>query len=534
MSRYPPFTTSYRDDPQTHTLSAASTGRPESTELTDYWENNQVPAPHRFADNPQTSPFDPRDSLDHNPFETTSDPFDPYSRQVPQPQGDMHTGYDYRGGPGAGIGDEYNALNHSGSNGNRDFGAVPRSQPWTNEKSAGGSRRRKVLIISGIAGLVVIAIIGIVVGVVVSKSHKPSDTTTSPSGDKSHPSSSSLFSKNLNANVTGNYFNVVPWNDNNDPSSFKKDDNLKNAFWAVAYTPFGSQIPDCGSNLEAVIEDMQLISQITTRLRLYGADCNQSALVLDAIQRTKVDLTVWLGNYVLPDDDAGYERQRDEINSALQTFGADHVEGVTVGNEFMLNYLNAHGAGVSDPNSDVGNQGAQYLISKISDTRNSLKGLKLGKTLQVGTADAGAFFNNMVLGAVDYGMANVHPWFANQTIDAAASWTTSFFQDTDIAAANAVANKPQMYIAETGWPTNSKDPGSGSDGPSIASVDNLQIFVNNFVCPSNSGGINYFFFEVFDEPWKDAQFGGVEGYWGLFNYNKTVKAPLTFPTCSHS
>jgi exo-beta-1,3-glucanase (GH17 family) len=75
----------------------------------------------------------------------------------------------------------------------------------------------------------------------------------------------------------------------------------------------------------------------------------------------------------------------------------------------MLNYLNAHGNGESDPNSDIGNQGAQILISKIQDTQSSLKGLNLGKTLQVGTADAGAFFNNMVLAAVDYGMANVHP-----------------------------------------------------------------------------------------------------------------------------
>lgn len=528
MSRYPPFSSSYRDDPQPHSLSSLSAGRPESTELTDYWENNQVPAPHRFAENPQANPFDPRDSLDHNPFDHTSEPFDPYSRQVPQPEGDMHTGYDYRNGPGAqaGSGDEYNPL----GGGNRDF--APSSQPW-NEKSSGGSgRRRKVLIISGIAGLAVLVIIGIIVGVVVSKSHKSSGTGSGSSGNKS--ASSSLFTKNPNANETAAYFNVVPWNNNNDPSSFQKDANLKNAFWGVAYTPFGSQIPDCGSNLEAVIEDMQLISQITTRLRLYGADCNQSALVLDAIQRTKVDLTVWLGNYVLPGDDAGYTRQRDEINSALQTFGTDHVEGVTVGNEFMLNYLNANGNGVSDPNSDVGNQGAQILISKISDTRTSLKGLNLGKTLQVGTADAGAFFNNEVLGAVDYGMANVHPWFANQTIDAAAGWTTDFFQNTDVAAANAVTNKPQMYIAETGWPTGSKDPGSGSDGPSTASVDNLQTFVNDFVCSSNSGNINYFFFEVFDEPWKDAQFGGVEGYWGLFNYNKTLKAPLSLPTCSHS
>ena len=53
----------------------------------------------------------------------------------------------------------------------------------------------------------------------------------------------------FDANSSSNYFNTVSWSNDNDPSTFEKDSNLKNAFWAVAYTPFGSQIPDCGSNL---------------------------------------------------------------------------------------------------------------------------------------------------------------------------------------------------------------------------------------------------------------------------------------------
>lgn len=50
-------------------------------------------------------------------------------------------------------------------------------------------------------------------------------------------------------------------------------------------------------------------------------------------------------------------------------------------------------------------------------------------------------------------MANVHPWFADTTIDDAAAWTAEFFAETDVAAANALSNTPKMYIAETGWPT---------------------------------------------------------------------------------
>ncbi len=59
---------------------------------------------------------------------------------------------------------------------------------------------------------------------------------------------------------------------------------------------------------------------------------------LEAIKQTKVDLEVYLGNYVVPEDITPYTRQRDAIKDALQTYGADHVAGITVGNEFMLKY----------------------------------------------------------------------------------------------------------------------------------------------------------------------------------------------------
>lgn len=72
---------------------------------------------------------------------------------------------------------------------------------------------------------------------------------------------------------------------------------------------------------------------------MYGADCNQSALVLEAIKQTKVDMQVFLGIYPVPEDGTAYTRQRDLVKDALTTYGADHVAGVTVGNEFMLKYV---------------------------------------------------------------------------------------------------------------------------------------------------------------------------------------------------
>lgn len=93
-------------------------------------------------------------------------------------------------------------------------------------------------------------------------------------------------------------------------------------------------------------------------------------------------------------------------------------------------------------------------------------------------------------------MSNVHPWFANVSIDQAAGWTNDFFQEQNVAVANTLANKPEMYIAETGWPSKSSDAGNESNGPSIASVENLQKFLDTFVCQANTNGTKYFYFEV--------------------------------------
>lgn len=50
-------------------------------------------------------------------------------------------------------------------------------------------------------------------------------------------------------------------------------------------------------------------------------------------------------------------------------------------------------------------------------------------------------------------MANVHPWFANVSASEGAGWTADFFQTTNVEVANALPNKPKMYIAETGEST---------------------------------------------------------------------------------
>jgi len=57
---------------------------------------------------------------------------------------------------------------------------------------------------------------------------------------------------------------------------------------------------------------------------------------LEAVTQLKVKMEIFTGIYVVEKDDAAYTRQRDAVMQAIKTYGADHIAGVTVGNEFML------------------------------------------------------------------------------------------------------------------------------------------------------------------------------------------------------
>jgi exo-beta-1,3-glucanase (GH17 family) len=124
-------------------------------------------------------------------------------------------------------------------------------------------------------------------------------------------------------------------------------------------------------------------------------------------------------------------------------------------------------------------------------------------------------------------MSIVHPWFADTAILDAATWTFTFFKETSVDVANTLANKPQMYIGETGWPVDSL-----AGAVSEASVPNLQIFINNFVCTANRQGVKYFFFEFDDIQWNLYSAGVEDFLWGLFHPNKTLKA-IKLPDCFH-
>ena len=80
-------------------------------------------------------------------------------------------------------------------------------------------------------------VVGVAVGVTVSKDHHSSTSSNTSKGGSS------------SADNGGSASGAVNQTNPNDPSSFVPDPNLKHSFFGLAYTPSGSQLPNCGNSL---------------------------------------------------------------------------------------------------------------------------------------------------------------------------------------------------------------------------------------------------------------------------------------------
>ena len=55
-----------------------------------------------------------------------------------------------------------------------------------------------------------------------------------------------------------------------------------------------------------------------------------------------------------------------------------------------------------------------------------------------------------------------------------------------------------MFLIKVGWPS-----GGGSLGGSVAGIKELQSFIDTFPGAAKDANINYYWFEGYDEPWKE-------------------------------
>ncbi|KIW76314.1 hypothetical protein Z517_11060 [Fonsecaea pedrosoi CBS 271.37] len=406
--------------------------------------------------------------------------------------------------------------NHTPSGTYDAVGAASKTErsEWLAEQTR-GKRKMKLWVGVAIGLFIVIAIVaGILGGVLGSKS-------SSSSGPSSGDTNNAASDTDANGDLDKNSAEIKALMNNPD---------LHKVFPGMDYTPWGTQYPLCFTyppSQNNVTRDMAVLSQLTNVVRLYGTDCNQTEMVLHAIDRLELsDMKLWMGVWI-DTNQTTTDRQLDQMYKILADT-KDHsvFKGVIVGNEALYR------AGEDKAQSE------QELINVLDGVRTKFK--SLGYDLPIATSDLGDNWNAQLVQAVDYVMSNIHPFFAGVTAEVAASWTWDFWQNHDVILTEGMPDVKQL-ISETGWPSGGGKDCGGTDGSctagqsgSVAGVDGMNTFMDNWVCQALANGTDYFWFEAFDEPWKviyNTASQQWEDKWGLMDPGRNLKPGLKIPDC---
>lgn len=291
------------------------------------------------------------------------------------------------------------------------------------------------------------------------------------------------------------------------------NDKLHKVFPAMDYTGLNTVFPEClqwPPSQNNITRDMAVLSQLTNTIRTYGTDCNQTEMIIHSFDRLGLDdMKIWLGVWQDANTTTN-ERQLDQMWNILDTYGSDRFEGIIIANEILFR-------------EEMTMFDLQKLISAV---KTNLTERGMGDMI-VSTGDLGDNWTEQLADISDAIMGNVHPFFAGVDVTAASEWTTTFW-DNKIGLYKKSENRLNI-IAETGWPT-----GGGSINGSIAGHDELNTFLDTWVCRAMEEKINYFFFEAFDEPWKirfNEEGKEWEDKWGLMTVNRELKDGITIPDC---
>lgn len=356
------------------------------------------------------------------------------------------------------------------------YGPVPRSgfedggiekSDWLKRQTSGRSKMRWII---GI--IIVILIIGAIVGGVIGgiKGAKSNDNAKDPV----QQGQSASDDHHQNGDLDKDSAEIKKLMDN---------PNLHKVFPGMAYTPFNAQYPECLTNPPSqnnVTRDMAVLSQLTIAVRLYGTDCNQTEMVLHAIDKLGLtDMKVWLGVW-LEKNTTTNNRGIEAMNEILTKYGDDPFAGVIMGNEVLFR-------------QDLTEAGLAKILAEVKQNFTTQK-----IDLPVATSDLGDDWTAELAAEVDIVMSNIHPFFAGVEVDVATGWTWNFWQTKDVVL--TASSKKKNIISEVGWPSaggrscgavNCTDEIKSS---SVAGIGEMNHFMDDFVCQSLANGTDYFWY----------------------------------------
>lgn len=335
-------------------------------------------------------------------------------------------------------------------------------------------------------------------------------------------------------------------------------------YLAISYGGYRERSRDVQPTIEQLKEDMLILSAMGVKfLRTYNVQLPHASNVLKAIrelknERSGFEMYVMLGAWIdcknawtdlAPDHDVESEQNEGEIARAvgLANEYQDIVKVLAVGNEAMVKWAESYYVQPA------------VILKWVLHLQELKKAGKIHKDLWITSSDDFSSWGGgdnsyhtedleKLIKAVDYISMHTYPfhnshynpefWYVPETdnqlsdlekVDRAMLRARDFASAQYKAVSDYVeslgVDKP-IHIGETGWATKS----NGHYGPkgSKATDEYKQgLYFKHMREWTNNTGISCFYFEAFDEQWKDAgNPKGSENHFGLFTLDGQAKYPV--------
>tara|TARA_B100000768_G_scaffold58895_1_gene56969 strand:+ start:18259 stop:19539 length:1281 start_codon:yes stop_codon:yes gene_type:complete len=335
-------------------------------------------------------------------------------------------------------------------------------------------------------------------------------------------------------------------------------------YLAISYGGYRKSSRDFQPTVGELKEDMKILHTMNIRiLRTYNVQLAQVSNILKAIRELKNEdptfemylmlgawidcLNAWTDRPVNHNVESA--QNSEEINRAVTLANEypDIVKVIAVGNEAMVKWATSY---FVQPN---------IILKWVSHLQVLKETGKLSKDIWITSSDNFASWGGgdpqyhtedltKLIKAVDYVSVHTYPmhdthynpvfWgvFGKETelsslkrIDIAMNRAKNYAisqHDSVASYIKSLGIKKPIHIGETGWASASNG-FYGSKGSKATDEYKEAIFYNNMRQWTDQDNMSCFYFEAFDEPWKDAHNkGGSENYFGLFTVDGKAKYVL--------
>lgn len=352
---------------------------------------------------------------------------------------------------------------------------------------------------------------------------------------------------------------------NNIKSELAASDILGNPkYLAISYGGYRQKTRDIQPTIDELKEDLKILHALGFRiLRTYNVQYDEAANLLQAIREIKendnnFEMYLMLGAWIdcknawthLPvDHNEESEDNEIEIYRAVELTNKypDIVKVIAVGNEAMVKWATSYYV-------------QPWVILKwVNHLQNLKKEGKLPKDLWITSSDNFASWGggheeyhvddlNELIAAVDYISVHTYPmhdthynpdfWGVTEneaSLSDKEKIEKSMLRSRDYAIHqyNSVVNYIQslgiekpVHIGETGWATQSNEH-YGLEGSKATDEYKSALYYQYITQWCNENNISCFYFEAFDEQWKDSNNPlGSENHFGLINLQSQAKYVL--------